>query len=243
MVNESATLFLDCGNTRIKYSHGDDYGVFADLGSLASFVTDGYVCEVVVASVSQQTAEVVGVLWAQGIEAQVATVVDGFAGLRLVYPDVRLLGVDRWLAMLGACQRFPGQDLWVVDAGTALKIDYLTKDSRHQGGSISVGLALAAKSLTGNTAHLPKADLGFSAQLGQDTIGCLNFGIVYGAVALIEQTVQSFGSAKAQVVLTGGDADTLRPHLTKPFIHAPNLVLQGLKYYWRLINELNGDSK
>lgn len=243
MVTGARTLYLDCGNTRIKYGHGDDVGTFSDLAALASFVSAGGVSEVVMASVSQQTDEIASTLNAAGIDVKPVSVVQGFAGLTLAYPDVRRLGVDRWLAMLGACQRFPGQDVWVVDAGTALKIDYLTKDGQHQGGSISVGLALAAKSLTGNTAHLPEADLGFSAQLGQDTLGCLNFGIVYGAVALIEQTVQRFGPASAQVVLTGGDADTLRAHLTGPVTLMPNLVLQGLKYYWQLINEPNGESK
>jgi type III pantothenate kinase len=243
MVNKAPTLYLDCGNTRIKYSHGGVYGVFADPLALSAFATDGNVSEVVLASVSNQTTAVVSSLNAQGIEVNVASVTDGFAGLFLVYPDVTLLGVDRWLGMLGARERFPDRDVWVIDAGTALKIDYLTKHSRHKGGSISVGLALAAKSLTGNTALLPQADLFFTGQLGQDTAECLNFGIVYGAIALIEQAVRTFGSDEAQVVLTGGDAEVLRPHLSMHVALEPHLVLQGLECYWRLINEFNGESK
>jgi type III pantothenate kinase len=243
MVSGPETLYLDCGNTRIKYNHGRDFGTFADLLAVSDFATNGDVSDVVIASVSDHTAGVVSALTAQGIEVTLASVSDGFAGLFLVYPDVSLLGVDRWLAMLGARQRYPDEDVWVVDAGTALKIDFVTKEGRHQGGSISVGLALAAKSLTGNTALLPQANLVFQGQLGQDTSGCLNFGIVYGAIALIDQSVQTFGPDTAQVVLTGGDAEILEPYLSMPVALEPNLVLQGLKYYWRLLNEPNGESK
>jgi type III pantothenate kinase len=241
MVTVSRALYLDCGNSRIKYSLGDDLGVFSSLLALEAFLASGNVSLVVIASVSAQTTAIVQLAQSLAIATVVAQVSDGFADFSLAYPDAALLGVDRWLAMLAALDLFPDQDVWVVDIGTALKLDYVSKDRRHQGGSISVGLQLAARTLSSNTARLPEADLVFSHRLGQNTTACLNFGIIYGAIALIEQSVQKFGADGSRVVLTGGDAGLVAPHLSISHTLEPDLVLRGLKYYWHHMDGPTGD--
>ena len=241
MVRDLNTLYLDCGNSRIKYSFADRSGFVADLSDLEALLIRGNVSLVVIASVSSQTTAIVQLAESLTIATAVARVSDRFAGLSLVYPDVSLLGVDRWLAMLAAIDLFPGQDIWVVDIGTALTLDYVTKHRFHQGGSISVGLKLEAWTLSSKSARLPQADLEFSSVLGQTTAACLNFGIVYGAVALIEQSVEKFGSDDSHVVLTGGDAELVAPHLNISHTIEPDLVLQGLKYYWHRIKAPTGD--
>ena len=241
MVKDVSTLYLDCGNSRIKYCLDEHLGAFSDLLALEAFLISGNVSVVVLASVSNQTSAIVQLAESLAIATAVAQVTDGFADFSLVYPDASLLGVDRWLAMLAALDLFPDQDVWVIDIGTALKLDYVSKDRHHRGGSISVGLQLAASALNSNTARLPQADLAFRPQLGQNTTACLNFGIVYGAIALIEQSVQRFGSKASQVVLTGGDVELVAPYLSIPYTVEPNLVLLGLKYYWQRMNVPTGD--
>jgi type III pantothenate kinase len=241
MVTALGTLYLDCGNSRIKYSFAGGIGAFVTLSDIEAFLIKGNVSLVVIASVSIQTSAIVKLIESMGIATAVVQVTDGFADFSLAYPDVSLLGIDRWLAMLAALDLYPGEDLWVVDIGTALKLDYVNKHRYHQGGSISVGLRLAAITLSAKTARLPQANLVFSPELGQTTEACLNFGIVYGAVALIEQSVQKFGSAASRVVLTGGDAALISPHLSIGHTIEPDLVLQGLKYYWQRIDVPTGD--
>jgi hypothetical protein len=64
-------------------------------------------------------------------------------GLRLAYPDPAQLGVDRWLAMLGALDHGGEGDPAVVAlAGTALTLDAIDRDGRHLGGLIAPGLRL-----------------------------------------------------------------------------------------------------
>ncbi|MDP1069535.1 type III pantothenate kinase, partial [Klebsiella pneumoniae] len=63
------------------------------------------------------------------------------------------MGVDRWLAMLAAWQRV-GQSCWVVDCGSAITLDLLDAEGRHQGGYILPGLRLMQQSLLGNTAEV-----------------------------------------------------------------------------------------
>ena len=51
------------------------------------------------------------------------------------YADPARMGVDRWLAMLGARRRFSGR-LCVIDAGSALTIDLVSATGLHEGGYI-----------------------------------------------------------------------------------------------------------
>ncbi len=51
------------------------------------------------------------------------------------YTDPSRMGVDRWLAMLAAREKFPGR-ICVVDVGSALTIDVVAADGLHEGGYI-----------------------------------------------------------------------------------------------------------
>ncbi|MDC2890212.1 type III pantothenate kinase [Psychrosphaera algicola] len=57
-------------------------------------------------------------------------------GIVCGYPKYQNLGVDRWLAIIGANWLAPDEDLIVVDAGTAMTVDILTYDRVHKGGWI-----------------------------------------------------------------------------------------------------------
>ena len=49
------------------------------------------------------------------------------------------LGVDRFLAMLAALERFPNSPLLVIDAGSAVTFDVIDAKGMHQGGLIMPG--------------------------------------------------------------------------------------------------------
>ena len=55
-------------------------------------------------------------------------------GVSNSYQQPQMLGVDRWLAMLGTELLFPAQHTLIVDAGTAVTIDWLAQDGQHGGG-------------------------------------------------------------------------------------------------------------
>jgi len=54
--------------------------------------------------------------------------------LTLSYDDPSKFGVDRFLAMLGALERFPEKPLLVIDAGSAVTFDVIDSQGMHQGG-------------------------------------------------------------------------------------------------------------
>ena len=75
-------------------------------------------------------------------------------GVTNSYRQPRRLGVDRWVAMIGAWAEF-GKSCLVVDAGTAMTIDALDGEGRHLGGQIIPGVGLMATSLAGETSDIP----------------------------------------------------------------------------------------
>src|SRR3546814_13158403 len=59
-----------------------------------------------------------------------------FGAVRIAYPRPSRLGVDRFLALLGAHARGVGATM-VVGVGTALTVDWLDADGRHRGGRLA----------------------------------------------------------------------------------------------------------
>lgn len=141
------------------------------------------------------------------------------------------LGVDRWLAMLGACHLYPGTELLVVDAGTALTIDHVSADGRHQGGWIVPGIHMQQKAVTNYTARVFNRDQQqFALRFGQDTATCLQNGVFAAILAVIQQASRL--APQAKLLLTGGDAFVLEQYLADIAVETvPLLVFHGMTRY------------
>lgn len=154
-------------------------------------------------------------------------------GLINSYPQPQKLGIDRWLAMLGAITQYPVADLMVVDAGTALTIDWLNTNLHHLGGWIIPGLRLQQHALFNNTAKVLADNQYAKTQAitpGADT----RAGVENGALAAIVGAIRTgwqLNKAK-QLILTGGDAEQLLPYLADLHVqHDPLLIFRGIARY------------
>ena len=67
-------------------------------------------------------------------------------GVINAYQQPEKLGVDRWLSLVAVWGQYHSPAC-IVDCGTAITVDLIDADGRHQGGLISPGLALMKKSL------------------------------------------------------------------------------------------------
>jgi len=147
------------------------------------------------------------------------------------------VGVDRLLAALAAFRRAEGACI-VVDAGTAVTVDAVSADGAFQGGAIFPGLEMIARALAEGTAILPRVDLPSEAPLvGKNTREAISAGLVHGvtgAVAALVEGARKTVGREAAVLLTGGDAALLAPHLPAVLREVvPNLVLEGLVIAYR----------
>jgi len=147
------------------------------------------------------------------------------------YQQPQTLGVDRWLAMLGAQLLFPAQNVLIVDAGTAVTIDWLAQDGQHGGGWIIPGLKMQQQAVVTNTAKVFNSDIfnGCLAQ-GTDTVAGLQNGCLAAVLGAIMLAWQQAPCSK--LILTGGDSKFLKSNLSDlPIVVEPLLIFHGLSRY------------
>lgn len=124
------------------------------------------------------------------------------------HPDK--VGLDRLLNAVAVNEvRSPEAGAFIVDAGTAVTVDYVDAFGTFQGGAIFPGLRLMAKALHDYTAMLPLVDdmfqpLQFPARNTEDA---LRAGIVQAVVGGIHRLTAS--RRDCQLFLGGGDASLL----------------------------------
>ena len=123
------------------------------------------------------------------------------------YDTPETLGTDRIAAIAGAYNLFPGAELLVIDAGTALTFEFLSENI-YRGGNISPGIAMRFKALNSFTEQLPlisaKDDYSFP---GRNTADAIRAGVISGVVYEINEYIRTFEKNRAyyKIVLTGGD--------------------------------------
>jgi type III pantothenate kinase len=158
-------------------------------------------------------------------------------GVTNSYRRPRRIGVDRWVAMIGARAEFRAA-LCVVDAGTAVTIDAMDRDGVHLGGMIVPGLAMMADALHANTSEIPPARKSAAASandlqvFANTTEGAVQNGALTAISGAVERAVRLMRAAgfRPKVVLTGGDASRILKLLDASVLHRPNLVLEGLAF-------------
>ena len=161
-------------------------------------------------------------------------------GVKVLVSEPRTVGADR---IVNACavKALVGGPAVVVDFGTATTFDAIDKDGNYLGGAIAPGLEVAADSLSGRTAKLPKVELTVPAQaIGRNTIDAIRSGIMFGYVALVEGMIARFESElvtdgqQLTVVATGGLAVTIAALTPRIDRVEPSLTLDGLRLIWSL---------
>ncbi len=117
------------------------------------------------------------------------------------------VGADRLINSIAVHDRYPGAAI-VVDFGTATTFDVVDDDGNYRGGVIAPGINLSLHALEMAAAKLPSVSIHATSKvIGTNTVACMQSGIYWGYVGLIEGLVTriktEFGGPM-QVVVTGG---------------------------------------
>jgi type III pantothenate kinase len=150
--------------------------------------------------------------------------------VQLEYPD--RVGIDRLLNAVAAnSRRERDQPAAIVDAGSAVTVDYVDAAGLFRGGAIFPGLRLMAQALNDHTALLPLVEVREPASLpGTSTTAAIQAGVFWSVVGGIETLLSELRAEDAMdVFLTGGDAGALRPQLAEPLIVWPEMTLEGIR--------------
>jgi len=149
------------------------------------------------------------------------------------YEHYQQLGVDRWLAVLGASAIYPKQACVIVDSGSATTIDVLNENLAHQGGWILPGLTMIVDSVVNNTAQVT-GELNYFEELAfgkttKDNVALASWAATKG---MIEEAVALSTSHNVQpkLLITGGNGKALC-RLLKHGEYVEDLVFKGLSLY------------
>jgi len=137
-------------------------------------------------------------------------------------------GQDRLLNAVAAFDS-ARQAVVVVDAGTAITVDFVDGEGVFCGGAIAAGVRASLGALADRAPALPRVEVREPAEgaFGVDTEEAMLQGVKYGAQGLVRRLVERYAmayEAYPMVVATGGDAaflfeddelvDRVVPHLT-----------------------------
>lgn len=246
-------LLVDIGNTRIKWATEvggalvktgeivhrgqDSTAVFEFLGQFTEDPKSVRAANVAGAAMGRAISDAVQAQW--NVAVQFAQTQAAAGPVRNGYHDHCQMGVDRWLAMLAAVDRYPGP-VCVVDVGTAVTIDQVDGTGTHLGGVIVPGLDLMTRALISDTGDIEKL-IGEQSEpvatdnliFGRSTADAIGGGGLIALCSLIERCAEGLNSRCGDIdlVVTGGDAGRVIPHLRTAYEHRPTLVLEGLVIY------------
>jgi type III pantothenate kinase len=232
-------LAIDAGNTRIKW------GVHED----GSWRAQGWVATARASRLAREwrgagepdvviAANVAGARVARSIAAAARRLkrrvrfvksTASQCGVKNAYDRPAQLGADRWAALIGARQLHRGPCV-VVNAGTTMTVDALSADGVFLGGMIVVGADLMRGALARNTAQLRPRGGQFTF-FPSSTVDAIESGVVNALAGAVERMLvylERAGRDTPLVVLSGGAAPQIAPHLNGAVEVVDNLVLEGL---------------
>ncbi len=151
--------------------------------------------------------------------------------IRNLYRKPKQVGSDRLVNAYAGVVLY-GAPLVVVDFGTAITFDVVSKDKAYLGGMILPGLGISLDALSRETALLPKIKLEQPWEfIGRDTKSSMLSGIVYGFAGLADNIVKKLKSKighSALIIGTGGNIKLIGRYCRGIDKIDSNLTLKGL---------------
>jgi len=158
--------------------------------------------------------------------------------IRNRYKKPRQVGQDRLVNAYAGLKLF-GPGLILIDFGTAITFDIVSKKGEYLGGLILPGIDMSFEALNKKTALLPRVKIKSPKSLiGSNTQDCINNGVVYGVAgacdAIVDRLQKRFKCYR--VIATGGNANLIKKFSKKITKTYPHLTLEGLRLISNLSN-------
>jgi len=156
-------------------------------------------------------------------------------GIAVLYDNPREVGADRIVNAVAAWHRFRSACI-VVDLGTAITFDAISRAGEYLGGVIAPGIGMSITGLFSRTARLPMVDFREPAQIiGKNTVDSMQAGLYFGFASLIDGIVErmtaELGSG-TRTIATGGHAHLIVKSSRLVRDLDEDLTLEGLRLIW-----------
>lgn len=144
------------------------------------------------------------------------------------------MGTDIYANLVAAHHLYPERKKIIFDFGTALTASCVAETGETLGVIIAPGIITALNSLIKDTAQLPEIELiKPKTVLGLDTVSCMQSGMVYGFLGMVEGFVDRINAEVKEdcfVIATGGVSHVYKPLTEKIHVADRLHTLKGLYY-------------
>ncbi len=238
--NASMNLIIDVGNTLVKFAVFKERSLMRKMAfELKDFEKQfNSICKIhpeltsaIVASVGYLTKDQIKVI------EEKLSLIEVNTSIRLPfandYKTPQTLGADRVALVAAAVLHYPKTDALIIDAGTCITYDFVSRQTRYLGGAISPGLRLRYTSLNNLTAKLPLLETKLPNSItGDCTEASIHSGVVIGIIKEIDGVIDHYRIKYPDltVILTGGDAKFLSNQLKNSIFAHSNFLLEGLNF-------------
>ena len=156
-------------------------------------------------------------------------------GLTVCYDNPNEVGADRLVNGVAGFYKYGGPCV-IVDFGTTINFDVISKNAEYLGGAIAVGIGIAIEALFSKTARLPLVDFRPPKDVvGTNTVASMQSGLYFGAVGMIdgilERVIEKLGP-DTKVIGTGGQARMIAGGSRYLKTLDEHLTLEGLQMIW-----------
>lgn len=142
-----------------------------------------------------------------------------------------IVGEDRLLNAAAAYDTLK-QACVVIDAGTAITVDFIDGVGTFHGGAIAPGAQMMLDALHNGTAQLPEVEMDRPEEaIGHNTTEAMLSGVFHGLRGLVHELTEQFAEVAGSfplVIATGGDAEVLFEGYELVDRIVPDLTLLGI---------------
>lgn len=151
--------------------------------------------------------------------------------VKLNYHTPETLGADRIAGAAGAFHLNPEKNSLVIDVGSCITYDVVSKGGIFEGGAISPGVEMKLKAMHHFTARLPLVvQPEWDEMPGKSTKSSMMNGVLHGTKAEIEGMINHFSDifTDLHVIMCGGGSKFFESNIKPPIFACSELVLIGL---------------
>lgn len=258
MNRKNDVLAIDVGNTSVLVSQFTGHKIvksrriptnILDVDAIIAFkklFSLRYVEAAVIACVVPRTGALLQKLIPKKLGITAYTIGKDFGvPIKNLYKDPGQVGIDRLVNAAAAYHRYH-RDAIIIDFGTAITFDVITRDGGYLGGVIAPGIEISLEALYHKTALLPKIQLAHPASLiGRDTVESIRVGCSVGIGGLCDRlTHQIIKKYRLDpvIIATGGYAKFMRRYCENIDKIIPYLTMDGIYLSYKKFLTMNRKS-
>jgi len=212
-VYESGRALLTFRKASKLGSSSDEYGLFFRSVLRENELDPDRVTEIALCSVVPEVVYAISAACQKYFDIRPFILQAGVkTGMKIQYRNPLEVGTDRIANAIGGIGLYPGENLVIVDLGTATTLCAIGKDHSYKGGVILPGLKMSMQALESGTSKLGSVEIvRKDVCLGRTTAASIQSGLYFGHLGALREIIhriqlEEFGGQRPKVIATGGFA-------------------------------------